>query len=231
MTYSFVYVDIETLPDLSMSMEDREKLARAKVPKNIKDPAKIAARVKTLMGTDGPWHRTGFNPTGCFVYTISFAVGDGKIYTCQENYEDAGDMVDLADCPYRMLEQMLIKRFQAKLSEVLATYEFHYVAHNGLDFDFPILRLRGVRSMPSRRYADTHTDTMLLAQGTAKGGSGYSLEALCRFFGLGGKADGMHGSKVYQAWTEGRHPEVARYCARDIHLLRRLHLRLIGEET
>ena len=57
------------------------------------------------------------------------------------------------------------------------------------------------------------------------GRSKVSLDHACQAFGLGGKPDNMNGMKVQQLVDEGRFPEIAAYCERDVVLTYLLWLR------
>jgi hypothetical protein len=45
--------------------------------------------------------------------------------------------------------------------------------------------------------------------------------------GLGGKAEGLTGATVLDAYLAGRHADIAAYCARDVELLRMIDRRLL----
>jgi hypothetical protein len=53
-----------------------------------------------------------------------------------------------------------------------------------------------------------------------------SLTKIAQFLGLGEKAEGLDGSKVYDAWRDGEHDRIRRYCAADVELVREIHGRI-----
>jgi DNA polymerase elongation subunit (family B) len=55
-----------------------------------------------------------------------------------------------------------------------------------------------------------------------------SLDELARILGLeSSKNEAMDGSKVYDKFCAGRHDEIARYCMRDVELVRKIYYRMI----
>ena len=56
-------------------------------------------------------------------------------------------------------------------------------------------------------------------------GAMVSQDNLCKTLGLETK-QGMDGSKVYQAWLDGKYDEIARYCESDVDTVFNLYNRL-----
>ncbi len=58
-----------------------------------------------------------------------------------------------------------------------------------------------------------------------------SLDELARVLGLEtSKQEGMDGSRVYEKFCAGCHDEIARYCMRDVELVRQIYYRLVFAE-
>lgn len=224
----YLYIDIETLPDIGMSAAARHELIRASVPGNYKKPESIAAWIAAQEAADeNAWTKTSVHPLALRVYMISWAIDDGPVRTLVEDYDGRdGDplAVDAA-------ERYLIECFAASLP---ADYG-RLVAHNGVGFDFPALRLRAIKyghwvlanTLPFDRWGKDADDTMHMAGGHVRS-SGYSLDALAHFLGVPGKLSGMTGAGVYPAWRDGRHAEVVQYNVQDVEVLRSVHRRLLG---
>ena len=104
------------------------------------------------------------------------------------------------------------------------------VTFNGRGFDLPVLRLTAARtagvkpwtwcdSDRRRRFPDFRTKSMwhwdLLDLMTDHGaGTRFSLDSLCRSFGLPGKGD-VDGSQVGEMVARGQMEQIACYCAED----------------
>lgn len=109
------------------------------------------------------------------------------------------------------------------------------VTYNGRNFDVPVLRLRSMLyNLPIRkelelfRYGkggDFHLDLadFLFWKDEQK----YTLDFVCRRFGIPIGKVGMDGSKVGEAFLEGRHREIARYNCHDTLMTALLYLRLL----
>ncbi len=127
-------------------------------------------------------------------------------------------------------EELLLEELWQDLesAELLVTY-------NGQSFDLPVLRLRSmihgldlppsIAAPHSPRLFDGHLD---LAQFLSCSVSGhrYTLEFVCRRFGIPLNKGRMDGSKVHDAFLEGRYFDIARYNAQDAIATARLYLRL-----
>jgi len=104
------------------------------------------------------------------------------------------------------------------------------VGHNVAAFDLRVVRQRSVVlgiKPPSWIPFDAKPweynlvyDTMI--QWDAKNFT--KLDKLAKAFGIEGKS--MDGSKVYQMWKEGKHQEIADYCAKDVEMVRAVYKRM-----
>jgi hypothetical protein len=50
-----------------------------------------------------------------------------------------------------------------------------------------------------------------------------SLDKIAKFLGLGGKEEGIDGSKVYDMWLEGQLEKIEKYCREDVELVREVY--------
>ena len=117
------------------------------------------------------------------------------------------------------------------------------VSWNGSGFDLPVLHYRallhgvqaprywetGEEDQSFRwnnylsRYHERHTDLMDVLAGY-QGRAAAPLEEIAVLLGLPGKM-GMHGSRVWEAWQEGRIGEIRDYCETDALNTYLIHLR------
>jgi len=51
----------------------------------------------------------------------------------------------------------------------------------------------------------------------------YKFDDILRYYEIGGKPDGIDGSKVFDYWVAGRNDEIHSYCANDVLMVRELH--------
>jgi DNA polymerase III epsilon subunit-like protein len=126
-------------------------------------------------------------------------------------------------------EQMILTGLWGEIqgSERLVTY-------NGRHFDVPVLRLRSMlynlslpRELELSRYGrgEFHLDLadFLFLKDEAK----YTLDFVCRRFGIPLQKGAMDGSKVQEAFLQGRYREIARYNCQDTLMTALLYLRLL----
>jgi len=82
-----------------------------------------------------------------------------------------------------------------------------------------------IRAWAKPYNGEWHTDVkrVLVGDQITKG---EGLGEWAQAFGLPGKTDGWTGASVYPAYLEGRHDDIADYCAGDVRATRALYLRL-----
>ena len=105
-----------------------------------------------------------------------------------------------------------------------------WIGHNLIKFDLPFIFKRCVINniKPSfdipinARHGMNAYDT---SAAWCLYGKYISQDSLCRTLGLPTK-QGMDGSKVYQAWLDGKHEEIADYCKSDVDTVVSLYNRL-----
>ena len=120
-----IYLDIETLPALDWDDERKQRQVRDKVPKNYKDPEKIAQWIAEE--SDAVWRRTALSPLYGRILCVCVAIGDHDphVYWSDGTLEgERGVLIELTG---------LVSRLDVQ------------VAHNGHGFDFPWLRKRALK--------------------------------------------------------------------------------------
>ena len=97
------------------------------------------------------------------------------------------------------------------------------VTYNGRGFDCPYLlvrsavhRIRPTRDLMPNRYGDSHIDLMDRLSFFGSVRRRFSLDMWCRSLGIKSPKEEVHGGDVGRLFAEGRHLDIARYCARDI---------------
>lgn len=122
-------------------------------------------------------------------------------------------------------EQEILERFW----KVMSSYG-QFITFNGRTFDCPFLlirsavnRVKPTRDLMPNRYYSTHIDLcdQLTFYGAVK--RRFSLDMWCRTFGIrSSKEEGISGADVKDLFRDGRHMDIARYCARDVCATREL---------
>lgn len=226
-----VFLDIETLPTIDPAIIAAVE-ADVSPPGSMKKPETIAAwhenegaeaRREAVRKTslDGGTGRLG---------ALSWAWADGPIVGAHTAL-DGSHSVDQ--------ERKLLSGFFAELECFHAEHRVPptLVGHNICGFDVRWLWKRsivlGIRPphwwpVDARPWDHSRVqDTMILWEGT-KGR--ISQDRLARTLGLGGKG-AIDGSKVADAWEEGRHEEIREYCVDDVRTVRRIWCRIVGEDA
>jgi hypothetical protein len=219
-----IYIDIETIPagepvdpasltpPATMSKADTiERWYAEKAPA----VAEEAYRKRALDSMRGE------------ILCIGYAVEDGPV---QSLMRDGG-----------MSEKELIQSFDYLIAKAFALYPRDrptWIGHNAKEFDMLWLWRRAIRYgcaglknlIQLDRYKGNVEDTMVLWAATDR--KGYTtLSALSEYLGLGGKTDGIDGSKVYDFYLQGRLGEIAAYCRDDVALVRSIYKVLTGLAT
>lgn len=205
-----IFIDIETLPPLDWSEEERRAWAREKVPANYKKPESIEEWVEA--NYMDVWSKLALHPLHSHILCVGTIIEDGDSVSARISW----GVKDWADWIYKELQG-------AK------SWEAIWIGHNISGFDLPRLRLHLARvapghpliaKIPCKAYSRDVIDTMVLAGGTARD-IRLSLGDLAKFFGLGGKAG--HGSEVLGMYLENRQEDIAEYCMQDVRLAREIY--------
>lgn len=215
---TFVYFDIETIPDQSPGAFEKA-LAAVKPPATLKKQESIDAWLAENR-EEAAWEslsKTSFDGASGHVCTIGWAKNGGEIEVrhAESRTEEAwviGEFFKALD-PYR--------------SETL-------VGHNIFGFDIPFLLKRAIVlgvSLPGDRTFPRDPkpwDRSIFDTMTAWAGSKdrISLDRLCSTLGIPGK-DGFDGSQVAAAWAAGEHAKIAEYCHDDVSRVRAIHQKFL----
>lgn len=215
-----IYLDIETIPSQDPALMEKFR-AEVTAPATYKKPESIAewltenaARVAQEQVA-----KTSFDPAHGHICTISWAVDDGKVETAHAETVDQE-------------AEVLAAFFSSIPSDTWAkpTFVGHYIS--GFDIRFILCRavvlgvqIPAVFPRDPKPWDKGVFDTM-----TAWAGSRdkISMNNLCAALGIDGKGDGLDGSQVAQAWADGRHDEIAAYCADDVERTRAIHRKFIA---
>jgi len=203
---SRLWVDIETLPG-DLDDDAVRALAARKVPKNIRKPETRDRWIEDHL--DEVYRRTSLDALRGRVLCIAAAEGWESEPVCFYGGDD------------------VLLRFEEWLMTTDAAEHqrrFTWCGWN-VRFDLQFLRLHGARAgakwlvtrLPCR--SSEVLDVQSVA--TAYQRKYLRLADAAAFFGLA-KAEGIDGSKVYDAWLKGRHEDLARYCAGDVQLTREI---------
>lgn len=224
-----LYIDCETVGNkpeekpLVLPTADEIKVGNIKDPIKIKDkidaelPKLIAeAKKKHAEAFDKEWRGNALKSLKSKIICISYAFGDGEVQSL------VGE------------EKEIIQKLEAVLIGLgNDMYSISPVAHNGFSFDYIFLRHRAMKYrckkllqlMPVSKYSEKAKDTQEMLRGTDYK-SFFSMNDACAFFGLKGKGD-MDGSKVHDAYINGKIKEIASYCDDDVRILRELYKKIV----
>lgn len=132
-------------------------------------------------------------------------------------------------------EVLILTRLQDVIMEFLNTQSdgsgLDLVGHNIKEFDAPIIFLRAAKYNLLKLHEIFYfgkkgmIDTMALGTYFDYKGK-VSLDTLCAFFDIPTPKGEMDGSKVYDAYKEGRIEDVAKYCNKDVEALIHTYERL-----
>lgn len=214
---SYVYFDIETIPDQSPDTLDRLR-AEVTAPASYKKQESIdtwLAENRERAAREA-LAKTSLDGATGHVCTIGWAVNDGPVRV--EHAETLGEEADI------------IGTFFKALPRAWATL----VGHNITGFDIPFLLKRAVIlgiELPAsnviprdpKPWSSEVFDTMP----AWAGGRGWiSMNQLCGHLGIVGKTD-FDGSMVAEAWAAGQHLTIAEYCDDDVRRTRAIHQKFL----
>lgn len=215
-----IYLDIETIPSQSHGLLAKFR-AEVTAPATYKKPESIAEWMAENADrvAQERMAKTSFDPAYGHICTIAWAIDDGET-----SVSHASTIDDEAE--------ILGALFDALPSATWAKPRFvgHYIS--GFDIRFILCRavVLGVR-IPAvfprdpKPWSDSVFDTMTAWAGNR---DTISMDNLCAALGIEGKGDGLDGSQVAQAWVEGRHSEIAAYCAADAERTRAIHRKFMA---
>jgi predicted PolB exonuclease-like 3'-5' exonuclease len=216
-------IDIETIPnqripELCKPCFDPDEIKTG----NIKDPAKIAAKIQEAKESFESDIIKKMSVTPSLAQLCTF-VGIQYDTTTEEVINKTSIQVT--------------KEYDADDYDAVSEgWQFIRMAHNskipivsfnGIGFDLPVLWHRAIAQdipVDQRMYARVtpryggylHYDLLgLLAGWTLDKMKGHNLEFFLNLYGIGTKG-GMDGSKVYEAWQLGEYNKIQQYCESDV---------------
>lgn len=207
----YLYIDIETIPVQCPKISD-EIVFSATVPGNYKKPESIARwrdenRANLI-------EKTSFDGGYGQICALSWSLTNSGGHTYLNSHGDEG----------------LINVFFEDVDKVIGSRRPVVVGHNVNGFDLPFIRKRCmIHGIPLpawfprdlKPWGGETFDTMLEWDDRKF----VSLDRLAKIFGIEGKK-GVDGSMVAQMWADGKHAEVAAYCADDVALTKKIHERM-----
>jgi hypothetical protein len=211
---SYLYVDIETLP-ANLTPAEIRALAADSVPANYKDPVKIDAWITE--NADKAHRRTALDSMSGRILMVAWALDDAPVRSVY--LDNPGDPKPALDALYADLDSAGLV----------------WTGHNVAGFDLPFIRHAAIRlrhpiaqRIPFARFSPAVADTMTMWAGTDARPDFVRLGALAAFLGIAGKAGGLDGSKVYDAWLAGEHARIREYGEHDVEIVRDVHRAMIG---
>ncbi len=226
-----IYIDLETIAAqsetaIAMIKEGiNKKISNLKAPSNYGEVKAVEWVVKKAaeleVGFTEAHLKTSFDGGLGEIITIGYKIGDHETMALRRRQGES--------------EADLLSLFFLELNNSIklkggSNNHLQWIGHNLIKFDLPFLFKRCVINnvIPSvdipvnSRHGNSVFDTMYAWAGY---GGMISQDNLCKTLGLPLK-QGMDGSKVYQAWLDGKYDEIADYCKDDVNTVYALYNRL-----
>ena len=215
-----LHLDIETLPALWLTPEQRLAYAYKKVPGNIKKPETKAKWLHA--NADEAWRKTSFDPMLGQLWLIGVAINDADpIVLGPQNADPSATQDDWTRWTVQSLHAL-----EKSLMGIGGRATTVLVGKSIRDFDLPWLAVlavhHGVERLAGHLFEvlaypyDKRIEDIGEMWPTKKGKFAPRLDPMAQWLGVGGKLEGMQGSKVYDAYLAGEGERVAAYCAQDI---------------
>lgn len=208
--HDYLYIDIETLPDMSSGAIDDAK-EKVKVPSNYKDPEKIEKYIEEKASEIAS--KTSFDGLCGHICTIAWAINDEDIKS-----------VHVSDIEE---EKSRINEFFSSLPRYKS---LTWVGHNILDFDIPFIMKRafsmGIKLPDQSSFPRNPKPWDKKVFDTMRPFGHVSMDQLHKVVGGEGK-NGMSGKDVYPRWCEGMHDMIEKYCRDDVRKVREIHKRFL----
>ena len=226
-----IYLDTETLPDLSVHADDR--LVQSPPPSNYRKQEAIDRWHERNPPSDAGWRRGSLQRFELRVLAVGWAVDREEPRTLLADYRDGMTPAELDRA-----EETLLRAWADLLARDGALdvqSQPDWITWNGNGFDLPLLAVRAVkyglidlgRALPSRKFADKSIDVAEVMRMTDYRGQIPSMRDVAAYFGTL-VDDEIDGSGVFDAWRDGRLDLVRRHCRADVDLLRSIHESLIA---
>lgn len=207
-----VFVDIETLPDMTKGAKDKIEV---KAPASYKKQESIDKWLadNADIARDEQWRKTALSGSYGSICVIGVSVTD------KLGYRSRG-----AFCTKDITEEEMLIKFWSWLGDIVGSNQWRFVAHNA-KFDVPYLWHRSVVSQTKPLYFNPHGRHGQHHYCTMEGWAGFNkyikLDELASILGVKGKGD-MDGSKVYDTWLIDPQ-KVVDYCLDDVRVLEEVY--------
>jgi len=218
-----IYLDIETLPSTNDQVVELIK-SQVKAPKNYKDPKKIADYIEESV--DEKVRKTALSGLFGQVLCVGYAINEDPV------------QVLYADGKLHGEAQILVALRRVCCDGSVKQSDFcrtKLIGHNIKDFDIPFLSQRMMINgmAPLFRHGtklwDMPVDDTMTMFACGKREM-YSLKNICAAFNIESPKSDMDGSKVYDYWLDGKHEEIAQYCAHDVEATRAVYKAMNQQE-
>ena len=206
---SYLYFDIETIPDQSEYALDRAKES-VKVPANYKNPDTIAQYIED--NAVEQWKKTALD--GFSGHVICIGTNFGTFV--------ANDVAE---------EEKIIRDFYQLIAK---NPELSIVGHNIIGFDIPFLTKRsivlGVKLPPEHIWPrnpkpwDNRVFDTMMQFGNGKEFIG--LDKLAKSLGIKGKS--VSGEEVIFHWQQGNIQAIRDYCVDDVRIVEEIHKKFLS---
>jgi DNA polymerase elongation subunit (family B) len=131
-------------------------------------------------------------------------------------------------------EEEVLRAFEIKIGEIQGQWRepIKFIGWNINSFDIPWIWRKAIKyglttlrgSINRDRNRGNSLDLMLTWATDYKNYT--KLDDVAKFLGLSGKVGDMDGSKVYDAYLEGRLDDIAAYCRQDIEIVRGVYRKI-----
>lgn len=214
-----IFIDIETLPTESPEVI-ADIRSGIKAPSNWKDPEKIEKHVDENL--DSAVAKTSFSGLHGRVLAIGYAGMNGHARCAYaENAEHEKEILELfSDTVSKMSGINDVSRIQF-IGHNINRFDARFLSQRLMIHGLPILH-----NLSAGKYRQTFIDTMEMFD--CFEGKMYSLDNLCKAFGVESPKGDIDGSKIHQAWLDGRHEDIRNYCIRDVEATRELYKRMVA---
>lgn len=219
----YVYLDLETLPP-EMNDEELKKFNdNLSPPKTLKDPVKIENWYTE--NVEKKYRDLAKSSSTANVATLGYAFNENNAVCL---YDEKRDEKSLLEAFYEdIINEINNQHVDGDINSL--NYTIKFVGFNCRKFDLDLLWKRAkfhglhdlAKLIPRDKWDKNVIDIMEVFLG-----SNYheyiSQNAVCEYFKIEQKPNGIDGSKVYDYWMAGRYEEISQYNIYDVETVRKL---------
>lgn len=218
------------------ALEAEEAMACVKAPANYKDEAKIAEYISTkraeiLAGADEAVAqkiaKTSLDGAYGRICCIGWAIADQapqSLINVNERDVIAGFFGAIAEASGMQTHNGMLSQSGTFIGHSITGFDLRFLWQRAV-----VLGINRPAFIPFnvKPWDDRIKDTMTLWNPDRD--KRISLDKLCKVLGVkSSKAGYLDGSKIAQAWADGRHAEIAEYCEADVVATRECYRRMMG---